>query len=103
MKTIFLDPEFKCHLTNDGTMLEVQTDVFDIYTSKAVECFRFVPKGHTWIGADGRERHGEFIQAFRSGEVITAYQEQYEADAAQLEAEMLADLDAAFREGVNSV
>lgn len=85
MKTIFLDSEFKCHLTNDSTMLEVQTEALDGYDSKAIECFRYVPKGYTWKGSDGRERHGEFIQAFRPLEVIGAYQEQYEAMLAEQE------------------
>ena len=29
MKTIYIDSEFKCHVTNGGTMTEVNTDFFD--------------------------------------------------------------------------
>ena len=28
MKTIYLDSDFKCHVSNDGTMLAVETDFF---------------------------------------------------------------------------
>lgn len=29
MRTIYIDSEYKCHSVNDGTMSEIQTDVFD--------------------------------------------------------------------------
>jgi len=30
--TIFIDSEFKCHITDDGTMTAVETDSFDCYS-----------------------------------------------------------------------
>ena len=29
MRTIYIDADFKCHVTNDGTMAAVETDFFD--------------------------------------------------------------------------
>lgn len=29
MRTIYIDSEFKCHVTNDGTMTAVETDFFN--------------------------------------------------------------------------
>lgn len=29
MRTIYVDSDFKCHVTNDGTMTAVETDFFD--------------------------------------------------------------------------
>lgn len=29
MKTIYVDSEYKCHVTNDGTMTAIETDSFD--------------------------------------------------------------------------
>jgi hypothetical protein len=29
MKTIYIDSDFKCHVTNDGTMKAVETEFFD--------------------------------------------------------------------------
>ena len=29
MKTVYIDSEFKCHITNDGTMAAVETAFFD--------------------------------------------------------------------------
>lgn len=29
MRTIYIDSDYKCHLTDDGTMTAVETDAFD--------------------------------------------------------------------------
>lgn len=29
MRTIYIDSEFKCHVSNDGTMTAVETEAFD--------------------------------------------------------------------------
>lgn len=79
MKTIYLDPNFMCHITNDGTMTEVQTEAFDGICNNAIELMRFVPSGETWERSDGRIIHGEFVQATDSAK-IAEYQLQAEID-----------------------
>lgn len=37
MRTIYIDSENKCHVENDGTMTEVQTDFFDGKCDEFVE------------------------------------------------------------------
>lgn len=83
MKTIYIDFNFMCHLTNDGTMTEVQTDALDNLCSNAIELMRFVPHGEAWTRSDGRVIYGEFIQATDSAK-IDAYQRQYMEDQAQM-------------------
>ena len=61
MKTIYLDSEFVCHLSNDGTMQEVQTDVFDGKADAYIEGYRFVPEGQTWTRSDGVQFQGIMI------------------------------------------
>lgn len=61
MKTIYLDSEFICHLSNDGTMQEVETDVFDGKENAYIEGYRFVPEGQTWTRSDGVEFYGLMI------------------------------------------
>lgn len=39
MKTIYIDSEHKCHITNDGTMTAVETDFFDGKCDVFVEGF----------------------------------------------------------------
>ena len=61
MKTIYLDSDYVCHLSNDGTMQEIETDVFDGKENAYIEGYRFVPEGQTWTRSDGVEFHGMMI------------------------------------------
>ena len=83
MKIIFLDTDYMCHITDDGTRPEIQTDYFDNLCNNAIELMRFVPEGATWTRPDGRVIHGEFIQATDSAK-IDAYQRQWMEDQAQM-------------------
>lgn len=83
MKTIYLDSEYMCHISNDGTMTEIQTESFDSLCNNAIELMRFVPQGNTWTRPDGRTIHGEFIQATNSAK-IDAYQWQWMEDQTQM-------------------
>lgn len=61
MKTIYLDSDFVCHLTNDGTMREVETDVFDGQPDEYIKGYRYVPQGETWTRADGVQFTGLMV------------------------------------------
>lgn len=89
MKTIYIDQDFKCHITNDGTMTEVHTDLFDGMCQTFIEGYRFVPAGKSWVRADG--------MAFE-GELITPWKPYSELDQAQREYEraQIADMKAAL-------
>lgn len=95
MKTIFLDSDYKCHIANDGTMAEIQTDYFDGKCQTFVEGYRFVPAGEKWTREDGVEFSGEMIAPWKPYNELAAAQAQYETDQAVLLA--------AYQEGVNSV
>lgn len=58
---IYLDSNFVCHLTDDGTMIEVQTDFFDGKSKAYIEGCRYVPEGETWTRSDGVVFHGLMI------------------------------------------
>ena len=92
---IYIDSEFKCHVANDDTMIAVDTNFFDGKCSAYIEGYRFVPEGETWTRSDGVTFRGEMIAPFVDYNILAAYQKQYE--------ETLAEMDAAYREGVNSV
>ena len=47
MKTIYIDSDFKCHITDDGTMRAVETDFFDQKCDAFIEGYRFVPAGES--------------------------------------------------------
>lgn len=103
MRTIYIDSDYKCHLVNDGTMTEVQTDFFDDKCNTFVEGYRFVPAGESWTREDGVTFHGEMIAPWRSYEALAAAQAQYETDQAELLSDYQDELKAAYEEGVNSV
>ena len=95
MKTIYLDPKtFKCYVENDGTRIAVETAEFDGKCDAYIEATRFVPEDESWTREDGSVFHGEMVTPWKDSRIRDAYQEQYEAQNAQLQA--------AYQEGVNS-
>ena len=58
---IYLNSDFICHLTNDGTMTEVETDVFNGKADAFIGGYRYIPEGETWTRADGVQFHGLMI------------------------------------------
>ena len=79
MKTIYIDSDFMCYTTNDGTRTEIQTDYFDDLCDNAIELMRFVPEGRVWYHPKGFVVYGEFVQATDSAK-IDEYQIQAEID-----------------------
>ena len=94
--TIYIDSDFKCHTSNpDGTYTEVETDFFDGKCDTFIEGYRYIPVGKSWLRSDGVVFTGEMISPFRDYSKLAAAQAQYETD--------MAELAAAYQEGVNSV
>lgn len=60
---IYLDSDFVCHLTNDGTMREIETDAFDGQPKAYIEDYRYVPYGETWTRSDGVQFSGLMVSA----------------------------------------
>ena len=85
---IYIDHDYKCHVSDDGTMREFDVPFFDGKCQTFIEGYRYVPDGETWERADGEVFKGEMIAPWKN------YTELY---IAQLEYE-LADADAALNE-----
>lgn len=92
---VYIDSDFKCHTTDDGTMTAVETDFFDGKCSTFIEGYRFVPFGQSWAREDGMVFRGEMIAPWKEYRKLKIAQEQYEI--------VKAELDAAYAEGVNSL
>ena len=58
---IYIDIDYMCHVQNDGTMKEIETDFFDGMCDEYIEGYRYIPMGETWRRADGIEFTGEMI------------------------------------------
>jgi hypothetical protein len=78
MKTIYIDSEYKCHISNDGTMTAVETDFFDGKGQIFIEGYRFVPEGETWTRSDGEVFHGEMVTPWKSYAELDNAQREYE-------------------------
>lgn len=78
MKTIYIDSDFKCHVTNDGTMRSVETDYFDRKCDTLIEGYRFVPAGESWTRNDGAVFFGEMICPWKDYAELDKAQREYE-------------------------
>lgn len=89
---IYIDAEYKCHATNDGTMRGFDVPFFAGKCAAFIEGYRFVPSGETWTRSDGVEFQGEMVAPFVDSRILAAYQAQYEAMLPEL-----ADAEAALK------
>ena len=78
MRTIYIDSEFKCHVTNDGTMTAVETDFFDGKCDVYIEGFRLVPPGETRMSPDGTTYEG--ISPWKDMNELDSIQRDYERE-----------------------
>jgi hypothetical protein len=97
MRTIYIDSDYRCHVTNDGTTTAVETDFFD------GKCDTFV-EGYCYDTRNG------YVQIYpvKPFSELDAAQREYERklleeyEAALAESVPLSALEEAYREGVNS-
>lgn len=78
MKTIYIDSEFKCHITNDGTMTAIETSFFDGKCDTFIEGYRYIPAGASWTRPDGVVFSGEMIAPCKPYAELDAAQRAYE-------------------------
>ena len=78
MKTIYIDTDFKCHLSNDGTMTPIDTDFFDGKCDAFIEGYRFVPDGKNWTRTDGVAFAGEMIAPWKPFAELDRLQREFE-------------------------
>lgn len=97
MRTIYIDSEYKCHVSNDGTMTAVETDFFDGKCDTYIDGYCYdTSKGYTAVYP--WKDYAELDSAQRE------YERQLlaEYEAALAESVPLSELEAAYQKGVNS-
>ena len=93
---IYIDNECKCHTDNTGQPLPAfELPFFDGKCQTFVEGYRYCPYGESYTNESGEVFHGECFVPWKPYGQLAAAQSQYERD--------LAELQEAYREGVNSV
>ena len=76
--TIYIDSEYKCHISPGDELTAVETDAFDGKCRQYIEGYRFVPKDYIWTRDDGEMFEGEMIAPFRDYEILEELQAVYE-------------------------
>ena len=103
---IYIDSNYKCYLSDDGTRRAFELPFFDSKCAEFVEGYRYVPSGETWTRADGHVFHGEMISPWVHYQLLAAAQAAYEEGQATgtggIE-ELLRAAATAYTEGVNSI
>lgn len=103
MKTIYLDNDFKCHVTNDGTMTPLETNFFDGKCDTFIEGYRYVPVGESWVRSDGVVFSGEMIAPWKDYNELDATQRNYEKQLLTEYKTKEDSLNTSYQEGINSI
>ena len=75
---LYLDADFRCHLSGGAGMTEMDTELFDGKCPAYIEGYRFVPAGETWVREDGAEFTGEMVAPCKPWEELDAAQREFE-------------------------
>lgn len=91
MKTIYIDSEFKCHVSNneESTMTPIETSFFDGKCDTFIEGYRLVPIGETWTRSDGIVFNGEMISPWKPYGELDAAQREHERQLLEIYKESL--------------
>ena len=77
---IYIDSEYKCHITNDGTMTAVETSFFDGKCDTFIEGYRYIPAGKEWTRSDGVTFTGEMVAPWKDYKELDSAQREYERE-----------------------
>lgn len=83
--TIYLDTDYKCHVSDDGSMRAYETDFFEGKCKSFIEGYRIVPEGEEWTREDGVVFFGLMIAPWKDYALLLAAQQGYEESLAELE------------------
>lgn len=81
--TIYIDNDYKCHVSDDGTRRAFDVPFFDGKCAEFVEGYRYAPSGETWTRADGQTFRGEMITPWRDHSQILEIQTAVDRAQAQ--------------------
>ena len=91
--TIYIDSDFKCHVSDDGTRRAFDVSFFDGKCDEFIEGYLYVPIGERWILPDGRFFSGEMIAPWRDYRELAEIQTAADRVQAQADEEISILLD----------
>ena len=81
--TIYIDSDFKCHISSGDGLTTVETTTFDGKCAAYIEGYRFVPDGSTWVREDGTVFTGEMVSPWKPWAELDGIQRAYEREQVQ--------------------
>lgn len=99
---VYIDSEFKCHVSPGEGLREVEVSFFDNKCNEFVEGYRYIPSGSVWIREDGVEFAGEMISPWKDYNELAMAQLDYLTGKMD-EAPSTDEITTAIEEGVNSI
>ena len=94
--TIYIDSDYKCHVSPGEGLTSVETDAFEGKCKQVIEGYRFVPAGQTWTREDGQVFTGEMVTPWRPYENLAELQAVYEEEQAKATAEIAAIVEEVY-------
>lgn len=77
---IYIDSDYKCHVSDDGTMREFDVPFFDGKCDEFIEGYRYVPQGEMWVREDEETFRGEMISPWKDYNELYLAQLEYEIE-----------------------
>lgn len=88
--TIYIDNDYKCHVSHSEGLTAVETDAFEGKCRQFIEGYRFVPAGESWTREDGQVFTGEMVAPWRDSAILEELQEVAQEEQDKATAEMAA-------------
>ena len=101
--TIYIDNDYKCHVSPADGLTAVETDAFDGKCRQFIEGYRFVPVGETWIREDGQVFRGEMVAPWRPYEILAELQVVYEEEQAKAVEEIAALVEEVYNSDIGVI
>ena len=94
--TIYIDNDYKCHVSSGDGMAAVETDAFDGKCRQYIEGYRFVPADKSWTREDGEVFTGEMVAPWRDYGILSELQEVAQEEQDKATAEMAALIEEVY-------
>lgn len=77
---IYIDDEYRCHVSDGDGLREVDTDFFNGKCREFIEGYRFIPAEETWVREDGATFRGGSATPVKPWVQLLTAQNQYMQD-----------------------
>ena len=97
---IYIDDDYKCHVSPADGLTAIETDYFDGMCNAAIEGHRYIPAESTWTRTDGETFTGEAYMLCVDWATLDAAQREYEQEQLAQYESALTEIESAL--GVNA-